>query len=302
MGGVPATNVQVLRRKGVDARLVLFKPPRLRSDEVDMILNVPDGSLLRRQAVQWPAFARLLLKTDIFHFYFGLTLVPKSLQFPILRATGKKSIFHFLGADIREKTLVELDYGRRADVRIVGSFDALRYVPFDAEVVPPGIDLASYTPVPPVDRKPVRIVHAPSNREKKGTEDVIAACEQLPVELDVVENVRHDEARERYAQADVIVDQLVRGWHGIFTIESMALGKPVVTSLHEQSVRRTEQAFGVKVPIVAATKDNLVEKLRPLVDSFEERRRLGAEGRAYVERVHDLDRMADQLLAIYARL
>ena len=46
--------------------------------------------------------------TDVFHFYFGLTLVPKSLQFPILRATGKKSVFHFLGSDIRGKTPAEL--------------------------------------------------------------------------------------------------------------------------------------------------------------------------------------------------
>ena len=302
MGGVPATNVQALRRKGVDARLVLFKPPRLRSDEVDVVLNVPDAGLLRRQAVQWRGLARILPATDVFHFYFGLTLVPKSLQFPILRATGKKSVFHFLGADIRERTLEQLEYGRLADACIVGSFDALRFVPFDAEVVPPGIDLRSYTPVPARERTPVRVVHAPSNRGKKGTEDVIAACRQLPVELDVVENVRHDEARRRYAEADIIVDQLIRGWHGIFTIESMALGKPVVTSLHAESVRRTEQAFGVKVPIVAATKDDLVEKLRPLVESFELRRRIGEESRAYVERVHDSARVAERLLEIYARL
>jgi glycosyltransferase involved in cell wall biosynthesis len=82
----------------------------------------------------------------------------------------------------------------------------------------------------------------------------------------------------------------------------MALGKPVVTSLNEDAVRRTEEAFGVKVPIVRATKDDLVEKLRPLVDSFAERKRLGEAGRAYVEEVHDVERMTDRLLDIYARL
>ena len=43
------------------------------------------------------AFSRLLPRTDIFHFYFGLTLIPKSLQFPLLRAARRKSVFHFLG-------------------------------------------------------------------------------------------------------------------------------------------------------------------------------------------------------------
>ena len=307
MGGVPATNVQALKRRGVDARLVLFKPPRLRSEPPDMVLNLPDGAgparLLHRQALQWRAFARLLPQVDIFHFYFGVTLVPKTFQFPILRATGKKSIFHFLGADIREvASMRELEYGRLADVRIVGSYDALRFVPFECEVVVPGIEVRSYTPVPPSRRKRPLVVHAPSNREKKGTEDIVAACEELPVDLDVVEDVRHDEALERYARADIVVDQLIRGWHGVFTIESMALAKPVVTSLYGPSVKRTEDAFGLKVPIVAATKENLVEKLRPLVESPAERRRIGAESRAYVEQVHDLDRVIDQLLAIYERL
>jgi glycosyltransferase involved in cell wall biosynthesis len=42
-----------------------------------------------------------------------------------------------------------------------------------------------------------------------------------------------------------------------------------------------------------------VEKLRPLVESFELRQRLGEDGRAYVERVHDLDKVADRLIEIY---
>src|SRR5207245_5238597 len=141
--------------------------------------------------------------------------------------------------------------------------------------------------------------HAPSSRARKGTDHVVAACAQLDVGLEIVEGLDHREAFERYRRADVIVDQLNAGWYGVFAIEAMALGKPVVTFLHEEAVRRTEEAFGVRVPIVRATKDTLVDALRPLVDSPEERRRLGAESRAYVERVHDADRVADRLLDIY---
>ena len=66
------------------------------------------------------------------------------------------------------------------------------------------------------------------------------------------------------------------------------------------AVALTEEAFGIKLPVVAATKDDLVEKLRPLVESFELRKRLGEEGRAYVEKVHGLGPLTDRLLAIYA--
>ena len=299
VAGIPWENVQALRRKGVDARLVVFNRGKLHP-EADWSLD-RRGGLPRRLATQFAALAKLLPKTDIFHFYFGLTLVPKSVQFPILRALRKKSVYHFLGSDIRGKTPEQLAYGKRAGAQIVGSYDAARWVP-EAEVVPVGIDLGPYTPVPPSGRERPLVVHAPSNRKRKGTDHVIAACEQLPVDLDIVEGLHHDEARRRYEAADIVVDQLNAGWYGVFALEAMALGKPVVTFLHEEAVLRTEDAFGVRVPIVGTTKETLADDLRPLVESAEERRRIGAESRAFVERVHDVERVTDRLLDIYSRL
>lgn len=298
--GVPWQNVQALRRRGVDARLVVFERYKLHP-EADWSLDRPDSGFLRRQAVQWRALLKLLPVTDVFHFYFGLTLVPKSMQFPILDALRKKSVYHYLGSDIRGKTPEQLAYGKRAGAQIVGSYDATRWVP-EAHVLPVGVDLTPFTPVPPSDRKVPLVVHAPSHRGRKGTEHVIAACAELPVELRLVEGLHHEEAKKLYAEADIVVDQLNAGWYGLFAIESMALGKPVVTFLRDEPVRRTEEALGVRVPIVSATKETLVERLRPLVESPELRRRIGAESRAYVERVHDVERMTDRLLDIYARL
>ena len=149
--GVPWTNAEALRRRGVDARLVVFERYKLHP-EADESLEIPSNSLLlRRQARQWAALARLLPRTDVFHFHFGLTLVPQSLQFPILRAARKKSVMHYLGSDIRGKTPEQLAYGKKADAEIVGSYDAIRWVP-EAEVIPPGVDLSRIEPVPPSDR------------------------------------------------------------------------------------------------------------------------------------------------------
>ena len=299
--GVPWTNVQALRRRGVDARLVVFERYKLHP-EADESLEIASNSLLlARQARQWAAFARLLPRTDVFHFVFGLTLVPQSLQFPLLRAARKKSVMHYLGSDIRGKTPEQLAFGRKADAQLVGSYDATRWVP-EADVIPPGIDLAAIEPAPPSDRARPLIVHAPSHRGRKGTEHVVAACDGLDTDLELVEGLRHDEAFERYRAADIVVDQLNAGWYGLFAIEAMALGKPVVTFLHAEAVRRTEEAFGVQVPIVNATKETLREQLRPLVASAEERRRIGLASRAYVEQVHDLEQATDRLLALYARL
>jgi glycosyltransferase involved in cell wall biosynthesis len=297
--GVPWTNVQALRRRGVDAQLVVFERYKLHP-EADRSLD-RHGGFARRQLTQWRALLELLPRTDVFHFYFGLTLVPKSLQFAVLRLLGKKSVMHFLGSDIRGKPPAELAWAQRAGARIVGSYDAIRWVP-EAEMIPPGIDLAAVEPAPPSDRARPVVLHAPSSRRRKGTEHVMAACESLDADLEIVEGLRHDEAFERFRAADVVVDQLNAGWYGLFAIECMALGKPVVTFLHDEAVRRTEEAFGVTVPIVSATAETLRERLRPLVADASERRRVGAASRAYVEQVHDVERIADRLLDVYSRL
>jgi glycosyltransferase involved in cell wall biosynthesis len=296
IAGIPWENVQALRRKGIEARLVVFERGKLHP-EADWDLE-RSGGFLRRQLTQLAAFARLAPETDIFHFYFGLTLLPKTVQFPLLRALRKKSVFHYLGSDIRGKTPAQLAYGKRADAEIVGSYDAIRWVP-EAHVIPPGLDLRPFTPVPPSDNPRPLVVHAPSSREKKGTQHVIDACGQLPVDLDIVEGVPHDVARERYARADLVVDQLNAGWHGVFALEAMALGKPVVTYLKPDVVERSAEGYGIRIPIVPATNETLVDALRPLVEQPALRRELGAQSRAYVEQVHDIDRVADRLIDVY---
>ena len=299
IAGIPWENVLALRRKGIDARLVVFERGTLHH-EADWSLD-RRGPLPVRLAQQLAAFVRLAPKTDVFHFYFGLTLLPMSLQFPLLQALRKKSVFHYLGSDIRGKTPDQLAYGKRADAEIVGSYDAIRWVP-EARVIPPGLDLRPFTPAPASDSPRPLVVHAPSNREKKGTAQVIDACAQLPVVLDIVEGVPHEEAWARYARADIVVDQLRAGWHGVFALESMALGKPVVSYLKPDVVERSAEGYGARIPIVPATADTLVDALRPLVEQPALRREIGAASRAYVEQVHDIDRVADRLIDLYRSL
>ena len=295
--GVPWTNVQALRRRGIDAQLVVFNRYTLHP-EADRSLDL-EGGLVRRQLAQWKALAELLPRTDLFHFTFGLTLVPQSLQFPILRAFGKRSVMHYLGSDIRGKPPEELAYGKKAGAEIVGSYDAIRWVP-EATVIPPGIDLTAVTPSPPSGRRRPVVVHAPSSRRRKGTDHVLRACEGLDVELRIVEGVHHDEALALYRDADIVVDQLNAGWYGLFAIECMALGKPVLTFLHDEAVRRTEDAYGVHVPIVNTTHDTLHERLAELVVMAPtERNEIGRASRAYVERVHDLEHVTDRLVELY---
>jgi glycosyltransferase involved in cell wall biosynthesis len=298
--GIPWENSQALRRRGIESNLLVFNRYKLHP-EADISLD-RRGNLVQQQLTQWRAFLKLLPRYDVFHFYSSVTLVPKSVQFRILHALGKRGVHQYLGSDIRGKTREQLAYGLAADAEIVSSYDAIRWVPH-ADVVLPGIEVARIEPaVPSAEAKRPVIVHAPSSRRRKGTEHVVAAVEGLDADLRIVEGLTHDEAFELYRQADIVVDQLNAGWYGVFAIECLALGKPVVTFLHDEAVRRTEEAYGVEVPLVSATAETLRERLRPLVEDAALRHRIGAASRAYAEKLHDIDAIAGELVGIYERI
>ena len=65
--GIPWENSQALRRRGVESDLVVFNRYELHP-EADRSLDLGKG-FLRRQARQWAAFAQLLPRYDVFHFY-----------------------------------------------------------------------------------------------------------------------------------------------------------------------------------------------------------------------------------------
>ena len=72
--------------------------------------------------------------------------------------------------------------------------------------------------------------------------------------------------------------------------------------LKPDAVEKSAEGFGLRIPIVPATDETLVEALRPLVEQPALRREIGAQSRAYVEQVHDIDRVADRLLDLYRSL
>ena len=174
----------------------------------------------------------------------------------------------------------------------------------DAEVVPPGIDLREYDAAPAdrprAARRRPRPLEPPPQGHRARDRRLRASC---PVDLEIVEGLHHDEARRRYEDADIVVDQLNAGWYGLFAIEAMALGKPVVTFLHDEAVARTEDAFGTtRADRLRHRRDARRRASARSSRTPTDRRRVGAASRAYVERVHDVDRVADRLLDIYARL
>ncbi len=143
------------------------------------------------------------------------------------------------------------------------------------------------------EARPLRFVHAPSNRHVKGTQRVLEAFEALRgegfcFESILVENMSNSQAMALYADADVLVDQLYAGWYGGLAVELMALGKPVVVYLREGDLGFVPEAMRRDFPFYRADSDTLLAVLREIL--LEQRDTLlqrAKASRAYVERWHD---------------
>ena len=82
----------------------------------------------------------------------------------------------------------------------------------------------------------VAVVHAPNHRAIKGTaalEDAVRRlqAEGLHVRLDVLQGRSSEEVRRAVLDGDIVAEQFIRGY-GLFAIESMSAGRPVVSNLN----------------------------------------------------------------------
>lgn len=137
---------------------------------------------------------------------------------------------------------------------------------------------------------PLRVAHAPSVSAVKGTQLILPALERLADEkvitLDLVTGVPSANMPLRFADADVVIDQMRIGSYGVAAVEAMASGCVVVGHVSDDVRALIADQSGAKLPIVEATVDTIESVLRELATdhSLEPRRRHGLD---FVQRVHD---------------
>ena len=141
----------------------------------------------------------------------------------------------------------------------------------------------------------VKVVHAPNHRRIKGTHHLERAIRELradglDVELQILERRSNEEVRAAVLASDIVADQFYGGY-GLFALEGMAAGKPVIGNLTmewlppEVLAARDEQGS----PIVDSNPERLREDLRRLIQSPDRRRELGKAGREFVMRHHSYE-------------
>ena len=147
------------------------------------------------------------------------------------------------------------------------------------------------------------IVHAPSNRGIKGTVHIEKALEKMRkkginFEFKLLEKLDNIQVQKIIRKSDIIIDTLIHGGFGNFSLEGLAYGKPVVAYLPE--VRNN--LHSPDCPIYSTTIDNFETRLEELITNKKLRIKLGKLGVKFVQKHFNENLFISSLDKIYKEI
>jgi hypothetical protein len=330
-----STTVRALRSLGVEARGLVRHFSSIQDHTGVEALDwsgdpKPFGRLWRGLRWRWK-MVRAMAWTDVVHWHWGDTTW-KGIDLRIAARLGKPRLVEFWGDDLREPAIASRDndfiakmyrqhpelanqrskpvqqmFSRNGFACLIPGYELADYL--NPSLFPgyyqtrPRVFAADFTPdfPDPSGHRPL-LVHAPSDKARKGTEAVLAAVAALQkthsFDFKLIHQMPRNEALATVARADLFLDQFTVGAEGLAALEAMALGKPVVCFIKNALQGR----YPVEVPIVVCDQNTLASTIAPLIENAEQRHKLGVESRNYVETYHDALKVSAELIEIYEDL
>lgn len=318
--------VKSLRKLDIDVTSLNYYPSYLKYDS-DRFLDISKFKTFEEANVATKNLASEIISEniDVFHFHFDSTLALDKSDLKLLSELNKKMVMQYWGSEVRMyskavklnpyvKVKVSNEDSIIRNIVKTSSYIDSCIVDYElAEYVKDyyeniyynrvAIDLEKYsiTNLNNLNKKPL-IVHAPTSPEIKGSDYIITAIEKLKLKYNfdfkLVKGVAHEEAKKIYEKADLIIDQILAGSYGVFAVESMAMGKPVICHISDFM----KEKYPVELPIIIANPDNIEKKIEYCLKNIDSLREIGLKGRQYVEKYHDMNLIAKENLSIYNKL
>ncbi|OVE78893.1 hypothetical protein BVY01_04215 [bacterium I07] len=250
-----------------------------------------------RERIWKPRIDKILESIDFWNFDLyqldgGLGFYRDASLIRRLKKAGKHIICCYTGSDLRTRGVIP-GIDSICDLNITVEFDHLRFhnnihhVPF---------------PFNPVDfqspesgmGKSLRIGHAPTHREAKGSQFIIPVVEDLEKEFDVklvlIEGLNYQEALAMKSTCHIFIDQIGDLGFGMNSIEALAMGIPACSSL-APGYQKSYPGH----PFIEINKINMKDQLIRLIEDIEFRKSAGIAGRKWVKIEHDPIRVVKRI-------
>ena len=327
---------QAEKELGLDSKVLVSKQNWLKYD-ADINLNLENRNFFYQAYKLYRTYKDIKDEYDIFHFNYGSSLLDfQKIGLPLLELPfydkSKKIIFTYNGSDSR--AVHPLDYWdelespkttlynklaheikkrkiqkvtRYADHIFALNPDLFHYLPEKTTFLP--YSISNWNKIISKDyslKKKIKIVHSPTSRDFKGSIYILEALRQLKkkynnIEINIIENIAHEEAIKLYKEADLVIDQVLIGWYGAFGVEVMKMGKPLAVFIREEDLEFIPKGMkkDLKDAIINITPFNIIEILSLYIENPKLLKEKSLTGIAYVERWHNPLYVAEIVKDVY---
>ncbi|MEP7265532.1 MAG: glycosyltransferase [Bacteroidota bacterium] len=330
----PAITVKALNEAGHHAIGLFLDTTITQSSEGMIVINYNKKSPFKvfKLMLWYCYFLRYIYWADVIHWCGSFQNTLLKVTLPVIKFLKKPALVEFVGSDIRNPEVefkdnpyykkvftegYEYPYESAANSYFIQNMFArngfgvlimpgmgqyiadvnykFRYPIFQR------IDSTKFSNLSskPPNSKPL-IIHSPSAPVGKGSKYVIAAIDELKKYYDfdfkLIKGMGHVKTLELISSCDIFIDQLISGSYGMATMEALTMGKPVICFLKE-SVLKNE--LPADIPIVNGNPDNIKSKIEILLNDAGLRIELGEKGKTYIEKYHNVKKVAADLEKIY---
>ena len=146
----------------------------------------------------------------------------------------------------------------------------------------------------------LKVVHAPTGRNKKGTNIVLQAFENINnVELDIIEGIDWDKCIDRKSKASILIDQVGKEaiGYGCNSLEAWALGMTVISDASDDRCQMIIEEVGY-LPFYRVRNADELEKAIEFFKDENNRNEWAATGKKYIEEWHDPQTVTDNFISL----
>ncbi len=225
------------------------------------------------------------------------------INYEISTATQVSNGYYNKKSDEAKRSSIKF-YSKFCDIIYALNPDIMNVLPNNSQFLPYAhVDLNVWQPIyNQTHSGPLKIGHAPTNREFKGTNYIVNAVEKLKkegykIDLILIESISNKKAKEIYKKVDIMIDQLFAGWYGGLAVELMSLGKPVVAYIREKDLSYIPSEMQNDLPIINSNSEKIYETIKRLVSlpryKIIEK---GKDSRKFVEKWHNQELIANDII------
>lgn len=165
----------------------------------------------------------------------------------------------------------------------------------------------SSTPITRQHNSRINIFHGITRAKEKGSDIVIDALEKVSkcfperVFVNVVSHIPLREYLLQMSQSDIVIDQCYAYSYGMNAIEALAMGKVVLSGNEPNNMKE----FGIDYcPVIniRPSVDDIVEKLKQLVNDPTRIKEISNQSKHYVSQIHNCENIANKYIELFESL